>query len=262
MDFDLGKVMFKRIFFAGTALALISTSGFAADLPARTYTKAPVMTPPVYNWTGFYIGGHAGGGWGESQSTELDPGTNAFPTGTVFDKAHISGFLGGVQGGYNWQTSNHIVLGIEGEWSWADVSGTETTTSTVPRLAGFTSTTTIKANDYATAAGRLGFAADNWLLFVKGGAAWENSGSTGTQLLANGTLSSTSVVADDWHDGWVVGLGAEWGFARNWSAKIEYDHLDFGSYNIQPVTSTGTSSNVRSSSSVEVVKGGVNYHFN
>jgi outer membrane immunogenic protein len=99
-------------------------------------------------------------------------------------------------------------------------------------------------------------------LFVKGGAAWERVGSTGLQLLANGAFSSTSDVPNYWRDGWVIGVGAEWGFAPNWSAKIEYDHLDFGSTDISVFSSSGRVTNVSSAAKVDIIKGGVNYHFN
>jgi outer membrane immunogenic protein len=223
----------------------------------------------VYNWTGFYIGGHVGGAWADDGSTELDPGTGAFPSGTAFDKAHPNGVVGGGQIGYNWQMPSNLVIGVEGEWSWADVKGSETTVSTVTTpaiLRGLYSTSTHKADDYATVAGRLGYAANNWLVYVKGGAAWEHTGSTSVANFANGTVDDTSAVANYWRSGWVVGVGFEWGFAPNWSAKFEYDHFDFGSVNLQNLTLTGatagTISNVRSTVTTEMVKAGVNYHFN
>ena len=83
----------KRLLLAGTALALMAAApALAADLPAQTYAKTPVYVPsPVYNWNGFYVGGHVGGGWSSQQATELAPGTAAFPTGTVFKigRAHV-----------------------------------------------------------------------------------------------------------------------------------------------------------------------------
>src|SRR4051794_32941278 len=102
----------NKMLLVGTALALVSAPAFAADLPM----KAPPMAAPVavYNWTGFYIGGHVGWGWTDVGSVQLAPGTAAFPTGTVYSGNNLSGFLGGVQGGFNWQVSPNIVLGVEG----------------------------------------------------------------------------------------------------------------------------------------------------
>lgn len=255
--------MKKIIVVAGAALALISAvPALAADLPARTYAKTPVyVPPPIYNWTGFYVGGHVGGAWTSQSSTELAPGTPAFPTGTAFSKNNLSGFLGGVQGGFNWQGASPFVVGIEGEYSWADVSGTATTTSVAPGLAGFTSNVTAKTKDYALATGRVGYAADNWLFFAKGGGAWGQGSSTGTGITAGGAVFDTTTTSSN-RSGWVVGVGVEWGFAPNWSAKIEYNHIDFGSANVTVLSSVTGISNVSTSETVEVVKAGVNYRFN
>jgi outer membrane immunogenic protein len=250
----------RKLLIATTALAMISiTPALAADLPAQTYAKTPVyVPPPVYNWTGFYIGGHIGGGWADQESTTLAPGTPAFPIGSVTAKNNLSGFLGGVQGGFNWQYSA-LVLGVEGEYSWADVSGTATTASTA--VPGFTSTVTAKNKDYALATGRAGYAADNWLFFVKGGGAWAQTSSSGTGFLASGAVFDTTTSSAN-RSGWVVGVGVEWGFAPNWSAKLEYNHLDFGSTNVSVLSSTSGLLNISSTNTVEVVKGGINYRFN
>jgi outer membrane immunogenic protein len=256
---ELETAMRKILLGVAGALALgMTLPSFAADLPAaQTYTKAPVyVPPPAYNWTGFYVGGHVGGGWGSQQSMEIAPGTPAFPVGSVFTRNSTSGFLGGVQGGFNWQASN-LVLGVEGEYSWADVSGTATTVNGT----GFTSTVTAKTNGYELATGRIGYAADNWLFFAKGGGAWSQGNSNGTGVLAGGAVFDTTTSSSN-RTGWVAGAGIEWGFAPNWSAKIEYNHIDFGSTNVAIVSSVSGISNVSSTDRVEVVKGGVNYHFN
>jgi outer membrane immunogenic protein len=250
----------KKLLLAGSALALISAPAFAADLPMKA---APPMVAPValYNWTGFYIGGHLGGGWSDLGSVELDPGSGAFPTGTVFTGKNMSGFLGGVQGGYNWQFANNFVLGIEGEYTWADVSGSATTVSTVPRFLGFSSISTARLQDIALVTGRLGYAANNWLFYVKGGGAWGQGRSFSFNDRANGTLFDTSSSSTD-RSGYVVGVGAEWGFAPNWSAKLEYNYIDFGSTNVTLNSSLGTQTFVSSSEKINIVKAGVNYRFN
>jgi len=252
----------KKLLLATVALTALSIAApaLAADM-APAYTKAPPMAPiAVYNWTGFYIGGHIGGGWADQGSVELAPGTGAFPTGTVFAGKDLSGFLGGVQGGYNWQFSN-IVLGVEGEYTWADVSGSASTVSTVPRFLGFTAISNAKLQDIALVTGRLGYAASNWLFYFKGGGAWGQGKSFSINNNANGTLFDTTSSSTD-RSGWVVGVGAEWGFAPNWSAKIEYDYIDFGSSNVTLNSSLGTQSFVSSSETVNIVKAGVNYRFN
>jgi outer membrane immunogenic protein len=251
----------KKLLLASAALtALISANPvLAADLPAKTYPKAPVyVPPPVYNWTGFYIGGNVGWGWASLGSTETAPGTAAFPIGTVFTKNNMNGFLGGVQTGYNWQVTPGFVVGLEGEWSWADVNGTETTVSTVN---GFTSVVDAKMKDFALLTGRLGYAADNWLFYVKGGGAWGQFSSSGVGTLAGGTFFETTSTSSN-RSGWTIGAGVEWGFAPNWSAKLEYNYIDFGSTNVAVVGTVSGISNVSSTATVNVVKGGINYRFN
>jgi outer membrane immunogenic protein len=252
----------KKIFLASAALALFASPGFAADLPV----KAPPMPAPVFSWTGLYVGGNGGWGWGRSQSTELAPGSLAFPTGTVFDEIHSSGWLAGAQVGFNYQTAYNLVVGVEGEWDWTNISGTETTVSTAPRRVGFSSTTTGRIKDLADLTGRIGWAAGPWLFYGKGGVALDQTSSSGVFLSPTGTLVDTSASSTD-RSGWVVGAGFEWAFAPAWSAKIEYEHFDFGHTNVgvNSITlATGVFSTtfVSSTERIDVVKGGINYRFN
>jgi len=253
----------KKVLLASAALALFASPGFAADLPV----KAPPMPVPVFTWTGFYVGGNGGWGWGRSQSTELAPGSLAFPTGTVFDEIHSSGWLAGAQVGFNYQTAYNLVVGVEGEWDWTNISGTETTVSTAPRRVGFSSTTTGRIKDLADLTGRIGWAAGPWLFYGKGGVALDQTSSTGVFLSPTGALVDTRTTGTIDRSGWVVGAGFEWAFAPAWSAKIEYEHFDFGSTPIgvsHITTATGafTQTFVSSTEKVDVVKGGINYRFN
>jgi outer membrane immunogenic protein len=248
--------VFKKLLLTGAALALFATPGFAADLPM----KAPVyVPPPVYNWTGFYIGGNAGWGWSTTKATEIAPGTGAFPAGTAFTPRDGNGWLGGVQVGYNWQPAPNFVFGLEGEFTWSDITGTSATES-IGRFPGFTATTTSKLKDFALGTGRLGYAADNWLFYGKGGVAWGQFNGSGIVTNPNGTLFETSTFGGNSFGG-VLGVGAEWGFAPGWSARIEYDHIFFDS---RPVLINGTVNltNASSGSNVDLVRAGLNYRFN
>jgi outer membrane immunogenic protein len=249
----------KKVLLGVAGLIVLSSAApaVAADLGAAPAYKAAPMAVAVYNWTGFYVGGHIGGGWVDDSAVEVAPGTVAFPTGTAFPGHDASGFLGGVQGGFNWQ-ANNFVLGIEGEYSWADLTGTNRSVSVVN---GFVSTNTAHTTDIAMVTGRVGYAASNWLFYAKGGGAWGQGHSNGTGTLANGTPFETTWSNTD-RSGWVVGAGVEWGFAPNWSAKLEYDHIDFGSTNVTINTSVGTHSFTSSSETIDMVKAGVNYRFN
>jgi outer membrane immunogenic protein len=256
---NVGTMMKK--FLLGTAgliaLSMAAGSASAADLAARPVYKAPPPVVAIYDWTGFYIGGHIGGGWADENSIELAPGTTPFPIGTAFAGHDLSGFLGGVQGGFNWQ-ANNFVLGVEGEYTWSDLSATARSVSVVN---GFVSTSTAHTTDIAMVTGRVGYAASNWLFYAKGGGAWGQGNSSGTGVLANGTAFDTTTSSSN-RSGWVVGAGVEWGFAPNWSAKLEYNHIDFGSTNVGVNSSLGTTSFVSSSETIDIVKAGVNYRFN
>jgi outer membrane immunogenic protein len=253
----------NKILLATAALVFVSaTPGLAADLPV----KAPPMPAPVFTWTGLYFGGNVGWGWGHNESTELPPGSLAFPTGTVFNTVNLSGFLGGVQAGFNYQTVYNLVVGVEGEFTWSDMSGTATTLSTAPRFVGFSSTVTSRIKDFGDLTGRIGWAAGPWMFYGKGGVALGETSSSGVNFLADGTLSSTHTSSTD-RVGWIVGAGFEWAFAPAWSAKIEYDHIEFNPTNVginSISATTGALSTTFDSSTerIDLVKGGINYRFN
>jgi outer membrane immunogenic protein len=247
----------KNILLGAIGLVATAAPALAADLPM----KAPAYVPPaVYDWTGFYIGGNAGWGWSTSKSTEIAPGSGAFPVNTVFTPRNANGWLGGVQAGYNWQPAPNFVFGLEGEFTWSDITGTSVTVSTVPRFAGFTSTSTSKLKDFALGTARLGYAADNWLFYGKFGVAWGQFNGSGIATNPNRTLFETTTFGGN-STGLVVGIGSEWGFAPGWSARIEYDHIFFDARPVQ-ITGTVNLTNTSSGSNVDLVRAGVNYRFN
>src|SRR5207244_11495718 len=94
----------KRILLGAAAIVAFAAPAFAADIPPRTYTRAPAYTAPqvVYNWTGFYIGGHLGGAFAGDNSLEGSGGR----------------FMGGVQGGFDYQFATNWVVGAGAEYSW------------------------------------------------------------------------------------------------------------------------------------------------
>ena len=180
---------------------------------------------------GFYVGGHVGYGWADGKTTNIN-GTRPFPPGEQSTSSE-EGVFGGPQLGFNYQFAQHWLIGVEGDYSWSDISGTTSRFSTVPP---FTATRFLTTNSkiewLATLTGRFGYAVDNWLFYGKGGAAWGHFevNSQTTNPVA-GTLQTT-VSGGETRTGWTAGGGVEWGFLGNWSARLEYDYIDFGSQTV------------------------------
>lgn len=249
-------------FALGAALALAAiTTANAADLPAQTYTKAPAYVAPVYNWNGFYIGGNAGYGWGDSSTVIVTP-SNSFPAGYPLTKAHPDGGLIGGQIGYNWQFSPNWLLGVEADFDATNIKGSEITFS--PLINRNRTDASSKIDWITTVTGRAGYTWNNVLFYVKGGGAWAHNKAGSDTFNAAGRLTS-STTGSETRDGWTVGAGIEYGFAPNWSAKAEYNYLDFGN---SSVTRTYTAGNLTGNSvlrnndlTMHIFKVGINYRF-
>jgi outer membrane immunogenic protein len=221
--------------------------GLAAPASAADLPVAPPAVAPVFSWTGFYIGGHIGWGRAELEETLV----TAFPpfvAGTTFG-ANESGLLVGGQAGFNYQVGL-FVLGVEGQISWTDIGRSTTTT-----IGGVTFADSVELNWVATVAARLGVAFGNALLYGKGGVAFADWSAN-----ARDSRFGTIVNASDTETGWMVGAGLEYGFAPNWSAKIEYN---FMSFNIDRTNFTfgGVTSAFDRNLDINVVKAGINYRF-
>jgi len=235
--------MNSRVFVGGIALAagtVLCVAAQAADLPPKRVPPAvaPVAyAPPVYNWSGFYVGGNLGAGFADSSWS--DPFTGAHNS---FSK---SGFLGGGQVGVNWQI-NALVLGIEGDFDWTGLkaSGHDSVGNTINTDTQWTSTVT----------GRVGAAFDRLLVYGKGGVAFAHDNDSVNIL---GAASSASLT----RTGWTAGAGLEYAFAPNWTAKIEYDYLGFGSETLNLQPAGGPTYNTNASLNVQEVKAGINFKF-
>ena len=217
------SLMRLSIIAAGLAAA---GQASAADMAI----KAPPAPPPVVqNWTGFYIGGHIGGGVtdGDLRADYLSPGPPiVFGVNPTVAHASASGVLGGVQGGFNWQFAPNWVGGVEGDFSWTRMDSTFTTFGTY--TSGFPNTTQPTTwmrdlNWLASARARLGFlATPSLLLYGTGGGAWGNFDYSGS--FVNTTPGSNNWLSpfSSTRSGYVVGAGAEWMFAPHWLVRGEY----------------------------------------
>jgi high affinity Mn2+ porin len=190
--------------FAGVGFSLFALGGpaVAADLPL----KAPALKA-VYSWTGFYLGGHVGYGGGS-----LGPDTNSVPLQGVFLPLSSTGLIGGFQAGYNWQLSNHVVLGVEADASF-------TSPLDAPALAPAPFHATL---DYVgTMRGRIGYAFGALMPYLTGGFAWGHS----RVEIDDGAGNFVSSPGQT-QTGWTAGAGLEFAVGGNWSAKVEYDYID------------------------------------
>lgn len=245
----------KKVVLAAAISMLFSGAAHAADASPGSYSKAPPARAPIFSWTGFYVGGHLGGGWSTSTATAITP-TASFPAGTQFSSRHLNGALGGVQAGFNYQF-DRWVLGVEGEYSRANLKGTSTT----PGI-GFSETSNYSSPYMATIAGRVGYAADRVLLYAKGGYGWVRYEVNGVGFAnATGVVTDTFVRADT-QSGWVAGAGLEWAFAGSWTAKAEYLHFDLGTFNTVVTDSVLGTLQRRNTATVDQFKVGINFLFN
>jgi outer membrane immunogenic protein len=212
----------KKVLLAAAGLVGLSIApALAADLPARTYTKAPAMVAPIYNWGGFYVGVNGGGG-SSHKCWDLNAVGGVGPIPVVAEGCHdATGGLVGGQVGYRWQMSS-FVFGLEAQGDWANLKGSNT--SAPAALAPLVNQTKIDAIGLFT--GQVGYAWNNVLGYVKGGAAV-------TSDKYNGLLGGVTVdTASEPRWGGVIGAGIEVGFAPGWSVAVEYDHLFMGSRNV------------------------------
>jgi outer membrane immunogenic protein len=264
----------KRIVLATALVALGSASALAADLGARSYTKAPVVAP-ASNWSGLYIGGNLGYGWGNN-STDF-----AFlPSPREFEAdnnttlgTRSSGVTGGAQLGYNWQIGS-LVTGLEADIQGSGIKGSARATPTVlgtaipDPISVFSSEP--KLSWFGTVRGRLGVTVTpDLLLYGTGGLAYGRVDASANWFSSDGSFQAQAPASvSKTKVGWTAGAGAEWMFARNWSAKLEYLYVDLGSASaigdltvnqvLHPPLAVGYTWHTREN----IARVGVNYHFN
>ncbi len=237
----------KFIIAAGLSLAL-GQMALAADLPQRPVYKAPMLAPtPVYNWTGFYVGGNIGGAWGNVDATDVNTGASVSPNN--------SGFAGGGQVGYDYQMGSWVI-GIRNIFDATDISGSATFADP---LFGGTGTFDSHLHWFDALTARAGYLVEpNVLLYAQGGAAWTSWDIKAT----NGAGVQVGEISGGNRTGWTVGAGVEWMFLPHWSTFLEYNYMGFGT---RSATTTaclrGTCANISGRSDLQNVLVGVNYKF-
>jgi outer membrane immunogenic protein len=261
--------MLRKVLISSIAATALAGSALAADLPSRKAPPVAYIPPPVFTWTGLYVGVNAGGSFGGSNNgltatplVDLFPGSPFATTSALLASSNNTNgngrvsFVGGGQIGYNWQLSPFIVAGFE-----TDIQGfvgsrnnngfTSAAIPLIPAVFGATLFSTNSNNNrnlnyLGTVRGRLGILpAPNFLLYATGGFAYGGA-RTGavTQVvtispaaIAAGAVCtvctpfSTTFGQGGTRIGFSVGAGGEWMFAPNWSAKVEYLYYRLGGRN-------------------------------
>ena len=287
----------KKLLLGGVViLALMEVDpGFSADLPIKAAPPPPVIAS-AYSWTGCYLGGHIGGGFGQKDwsvdASDRNTNTsNASIFGLVVDNGGpvdlgsqiVTGFLGGIQGGCDYQFGSHLVLGAQADFSWANLQSTFTNSvsfvASNGNVFGESFTAHTRVEGMGTITGRIGYSSDRALFYMKGGAAGVRDKYSIADVFYGGQFTEGALAGsaslNRWD--WTVGAGFEYALLPNLSTFIEYDFLDFGTrrtvFNCQS-TAAGTVSCGNDFSTprstvpldirqqVHAIKLGLNYRFN
>jgi outer membrane immunogenic protein len=267
---------FTKIFMASTALCAVGFSANAADMAV----KAPMAVPvEVYNWTGFYFGGHLGGGWLDSSDgiatyqrfTGAAPGV-PHPLQTGIFNSNDNGFVfAGFQGGYNWQFGS-VVAGIEADLSAAGPRQNRTVLLTEGPITDI-ATSTRGLDWFGTVRARLGYLFNPRVLaYVTGGFAYGYAHNNFNQFITGpgpvGTFGLQNFSRDS--TGWTGGGGLEYMISRQWSVKGEYQYLQLGdaiasttkiAFNPGKGGNTGVFTTQSGDTKAHTVQVGLNYHF-
>jgi len=269
----------KATLLMGAALSLLAIPAFGADLEPEMQVKAPPVPPP-FTWTGCYGGAHVGGGWASKSLTDpvqlVQDSFSAAPVTTGVTAVSFSpmGFVGGGQIGCDYQFAPTWVVGIEGAASGSTLKGS-TTVGLPLGLPGEAASVSGAMDLVPSVTARIGYAADRWLFYLKGGVAWEGSNfSVGNSINVAGTTLLVNASGSGTQTGGLLGMGVEYAFLPNWSAKLEYDYIDFGTRSFSASIGTnaafaatglaalsGAQVPVSITENEHLIKAGVNYRF-
>jgi len=246
----------KRLSIA-VALAIVGVTGAeAADLAARPYVKAPPMAA-VYDWTGFYVGGNVGYGWGENTDPRLSlvnpgnvgnitsyltTGLPGFTSGNQFPNLNPNGVFGGLQFGYDKQFGKWVV-GAVTDIQAADFRASRlVTTSAVTTGANADESLSAKISWFGTLRGKVGYAANDWLFYGTGGLAYGRTESSIGLACTPGGFGCAGINfvgnAAETRVGWSAGAGFSKAFG-NWNVGLEYLHVDLGRASVTAFDTTG-----------------------
>ena len=253
----------KRLLLASVALCGgISSAALAADLPPP-YAPPPrapaayIPVAPPYNWSGFYVGGNLGAAWNSGGSISDTFGS------TFTGSGQTTKFTGGGQVGVNYEFWGGVVIGAEAMFDWL-TNTTNTWTATEGSLngapaPGTVASATLNSRWLTTATGKLGYAWDRVLLYGKAGGAWVGSDNPNLTVAGIPTTLTSSTTNNS---GWTAGIGIEWAFAGNWSARAEYDFIGLQNRSVTVAGGPFAGDTINfNNRNISLLTAGVNYTF-
>jgi high affinity Mn2+ porin len=247
----------KSVLGVVVAVAFVGAQqAFAADIILATKAP-PLSTPPVPDWTGWYMGGHLGYGWGNSSFTRPAGISGSLDLFQPFDAFKSTGsFFEGFQAGYDYMFANRVVIGAEADASFpsfqnnAGISIGNSATVVSPSGLETYSETVLSSGTFR---GRIGYDPGHWLLYATGGFAW-----TYNQLTLTNSVTGTADMPYLWRLGWAAGAGFEMPVAPHWTARLEYLYTDYGG---ESVLFGNAGQRFTSDFSLQEVRAGLNYQF-
>jgi outer membrane immunogenic protein len=259
----------KKLFLATTAVvALAAASASAADLARPVYKAAPPPPPACAQFGGFYIGGWGGAGYYDHSWNDRDAWTSELSDDLQRSNvnAQKTGFIGGIQGGYNWQTGC-TVFGIQADYGWSSINASVTETDGDVGIDTDSLTVSSRLRGLGTVRARTGVVVDNLLIYVTGGLAFAHLRRSASQIDLNAPLTETfESNKNKW--GWTLGVGTEWAMWGNWSlqsevlfAKFEKDETSFTCSAAITCGPPGELKRFDHHDSVWISKIGLNYRF-
>jgi outer membrane immunogenic protein len=249
----------KMILVAGVLAIAAGGQAFAADLPPApmppprapaAYVPAPI---PYYNWTGFYVGGNLGYGFGGVSASDS--------IGSSFASTTQQSFLGGGQVGANWEFGPGVVIGAEADFDWLPNTSNATTITAPAALGGGTATTTINDRWLTLVDARVGYAWDRLLVYGKGGWAFAGVSNSNVTVLGTGYGNNGSGS----NNGWTAGAGLEYAVWGTWSVRAEYDfvRLNNATFTVSSAAPKPFAGDIISSNNrqISLLTVGLNYKF-
>jgi outer membrane immunogenic protein len=251
----------RKALLMSTVLATMGAPALAADMLVKAPRPKSVQ---VWSWTGFYLGGHLGGGWAKSDWFEdFTQSATGAPVGTQDASISPAGFIGGGQVGFDYQ-AGWLVLGIQADADLASLKGKQG--NCFPTIgAANPNICSALIESMGTVTGRVGAAFDRTLFYLLGGFAWEHERLDDLCIACNTGGRDILARSVTTRAGWTAGAGLEYVFAGNWSAFLQYNYMRFGTRDLQFTTTLqdGTPPfTVDVRDHIHVVKAGINYRFN